>query len=202
MAGKRLAFREKFGIQKASEMKPTKYLRTGFIRIDNARAEVGRLGFKKGGITVVYGQTGAGKSTLTYQTMAHAQQHDEDTRPWLVADVETSFDALYAASRGVDLERVDVLPIQDWADSTFEAVRQAILSEEYSGIIIDSIHGQAVSRDDKSIEEEKSVGALPMKLTQFIQNTKAAVYKTGIVMILIGQVRRSNPPDWWQCTQA
>lgn len=185
----RYDFRDKYGIKRASELEPAKYLRTGFIRIDDARSEIGRLGLRCGSTTVIYGQTGAGKSTLTYQMVANMQRELVTTKPWLVVDIENSFDPSYAQALGVDLEQVDVLQLQEWMDHTLEGVRQAILTEAYSGIIVDSIHGQATNRDDKSIDEERSVGALPMKLTQFIQATKTAVSKSGVIMILIGQAR-------------
>lgn len=181
--------KEKLGIKKASEIAPTKYSSTGFIRIDDARSERGRLGLKHGAITVIYGQTGAGKSTLTYQIVGNIQKNDPEGKPWLVVDIESSFDAQYAEARGMDLDRVDVMPVQEWIDEALEGVRQLIMTEEYAGVIVDSIHGQAAKRDDKSIEDERSVGALPMKITQFIQTTKAAVAKSGVMMILIGQAR-------------
>lgn len=181
--------KSKWGIVKASEVAPAKYTRTGFIRIDDARSEPGRLGLRHGSITCIYGQTGAGKSTLTYQIVANIQRACPESKPWLVVDIESSFDAKYAQSLGVDLERVDVMPIQEWLDNALEGIKQVILTEEYAGVIVDSIHGQAVARDDKSIEEERSVGALPMKLTQFIQTTKGAVSTSGVIMLLIGQAR-------------
>lgn len=182
-------FKEKHGIVKASKLAPAQYTRTGFIRIDDARSEPGRLGLRHGSVTIIYGQTGAGKSSLTYQIVANIQRQEPDSKPWLIVDVENSFDPHYAEVLGVDLDRLDIMPIQQWFDEALEGVRQAILSNEYAGIVVDSIHGQATARDDKSMEEEKSVGALPMKITQFIQTTKGALAQTGVMAILIGQAR-------------
>lgn len=186
----RKEFREKFGIIKASEVAPPKFLRSGFIRIDDARSEPGQLGFRCGGITVIYGKTGAGKSTLTYQAIANIQRQTDGNQ--LIIDVENSFVAQYAQARGVDLDRLDILPVPEFIDTALEAARQAILSGEYNAVVVDSIHGQATQRDgkdSKTLEDEKAVGALPMKLTQFIQTTKHAVATTGVAMILIGQAR-------------
>lgn len=190
---KKKSFREKYGIVRADEIAPPKYTPTGFSRMDNCRGEPDKIGLLQGGITVIYGKTGAGKSTFTYQAIAGAQRQPGGTdKRKLVVDVENSFSPNYAKQRGMDLENVDILPVPDFIDTAFEVVRQAIASGEYDMVIVDSIHGQAANRDikgDRSLEEEKAVGALPMKITQFIQVTKATVARTGVVLILIGQAR-------------
>jgi len=185
----RKTFREKYGIIRASEVKPATFTKTGFTRIDKARGEKNKYGLRHGAVTVLYGPTGAGKSTGAYQIIGNIQRDNPEAKDWLVVDIENQFDAEYAESLGMDLDRVELLPVQEWLDQSLEGVRQAILSEEYMGVIVDSIHGQAVSRDDKSIEDEKSVAALSGKLTQFIQNTKGAVAKTGVIVLVIGQAR-------------
>ena len=142
---------------------------TGIFQVDNALAG----GFPAGRVNTVYGHKSTGKSTILCRTIGQAQkmcancwtgpkydyetgevtrEHDcDDFREPVIVylDVEGTFDKAWAASVGVDLDKL-LLTIPDYAEQALDIAEALVRSLEVDIVVIDSI---AFLTPTKEIEE-------------------------------------------------
>jgi recombination protein RecA len=120
---------------------------TGFSKLDTL---IGIGGIPTRKITEISGKYSVGKTTLAQTIVANAQKMGMQC---LYADTEFSFEEKYAASLGVDLEKLE-LCITDHAEKLLEEMETWAKEHENAVIVLDSVGG-LLARD----EAEKETGA-------------------------------------------
>jgi len=103
---------------------------TGFAAFDAALGG----GYPRSAMVEVFGPSGCGKTTLTLQTIAHIQESGLHAA-WI--DADHTFDAAYAASLGVDIERLPLAQPAN-AEEALEITRTLASSGAVDLIAIDS----------------------------------------------------------------
>lgn len=182
------ALMKKLGIVQADQLKPAEYMLTGFSRIDRIRGD-DRLGLLRGAYSVIYGTPGGGKSTVTYQIIANLQKQGLKC---LLFNIENSFDKGWATHLGVDIKKLDIVPLQDDLDSTFQTCKEVIESEAYDYVVVDSLHAVGTAREiARDLTEEDAMGILSKKTTTFLRVCQPAIVKTNCHLTIIGQARAS-----------
>src|SRR5947207_9365884 len=81
------------------EDESTATIATGFAALDDALGG----GLPRGRMIEIFGPSGCGKTTLAIQVIAHVQKDGVSTA-WI--DADHTFDPAYAASLGLDIERL------------------------------------------------------------------------------------------------
>lgn len=177
---------KKLGVITADQLAPAEYIQTGFSRIDSIWGDH-RRGLRRGTSTIIYGNTGSGKSTMVYQIIANVQKQGLRA---IVFNVENSFDPQWAQHLGVNLGTLYIKPIQENLDATLQTVKDVVATGYFDLVVIDSLHALGTAREmDRSIEEENPVGALAQKVTLFVRTIGPSLEQTKAHMIVIGQAR-------------
>ncbi len=105
---------------------------SGSLKLDGALGG----GFVRGSLNEIYGFESSGKSTVCLHSIKEAQKIGKV----LLVDLEHSFDPIYAASIGVDVDNL-YLCQPDYAEQAFEIIEILMNTEEFSLIVVDSIAG-------------------------------------------------------------
>lgn len=171
---------------------------TGLIGLNSA---IGTDGYIPGGsIIQLIGEAKNGKSTLATDITARAQEsgikeivipEGKGTRVVnaLWVDFEHSFDPVYAAMIGIDLDKLLVIEPR-YGEEGFDIV-EAFLSEGLQMVVIDSVPMfEPKSEEDKTFAndaEKMSSNANP--LTRILRRMLHLVHAADALMILINQYR-------------
>lgn len=155
-------------------------------------------GIPRGKFTLFSGKSGAGKTTLALQTIGIDHQSDPDSI-WAWCDAENSFDDKWAATLGVDLERlvyIDTDIMEDILQRVVDLSKTGMLK----GAVIDSI-GVLLPRAEVEAPSTKpgveakartlrqeNVAVLNRKIGQFFRMCTPVIGKTNTAMILISHV--------------
>jgi len=94
-------------------------------------------GIPRGVITEIFGDEGIGKSSVSLQLVAHAQQLGLKC---LWADVEWSYTPAYAKSLGVDNAKLGLIR-ERFAEDVLDSLEEAAESGKWDLIILDSVGG-------------------------------------------------------------
>lgn len=185
---KKIAEQKGFKIIKASELKAFEYIKCGLPPLD----ELG--GARRGGYIVRFGNPGCGKTTLSCRYMAEAQRQYPDLMVLLV-DAELKFDAKWAATQGVDLDRLLIIQNEPYMEAYFDAFMSVVATGTISYAVIDSISAMTpkdVLETSKGIDRsvtENQIAADAKKIQQFLKMSKEDVYKYNVACEIIAQVR-------------
>lgn len=105
---------------------------TGVLSIDILL----RGGFARGRHAEIYGGYSTGKTSLYYRLIANAQSMGLNCA---FMDAEATFDPKFAASQGVDLDKLSIQPRQEYGEQTINMIEVMLRSRVYDVIIVDSI---------------------------------------------------------------
>lgn len=161
-------------------------LSTGVVGVDQAiRKENG--GFPKGRITEIFSPEYYGKTSLALHAIASAQKQGMTA---MYVDVEHSLNPLRATQIGVSMK--DLIYSQpDSGEQALGLVEMAASSGDIGITVVDSIAG-IIPRS----ELEGDIGDAPMAsqarlLSQFMRRAVHPIAKSGMVVVLINQLRAS-----------
>ena len=161
---------------KASELEKVEAITTGTF-LDKC---TGINGIPRGRITEIYGDEGMGKSSVCLQMVANAQKQGLKC---LWVDVEYSYEAGYAASLGVDNEKLSVLR-QEYAEATLVELDDCI-DQGWDLIILDSIGGLTPRAEIEKGAEGKVIGAQAGIVARFCRRMVPALATKNIAMVVI-----------------
>ena len=147
-------------------------------------------GFPYGHTSIVWGGSGAGKSSLMYSTMTQAQKEGK-----IVAflDLENSYSNERASLFGVKTDEL-IIGHYEVAEKALDTVITLAKEKAVDMIILDSLHSMAPKgeledkKGQKSLEND-TMALLARKLAQFFRMASTLIYNANISFILIGQTR-------------
>lgn len=148
-------------------------------------------GVPRARFTELYGEESSGKSTLCLDLIANFQ------KKWpneyiLYVDVEGTYDANWASNMGADSDNIAILNcVGQYAESIFDQILEAMETNAFGLIILDSI-GAMYSKQafEKSIEE-KTYGGIALSMTTFVNRATPIIKRNNIAFIGINQVRQN-----------
>lgn len=174
---------KKYGMEKITKGNK-EVISSGSFTIDKATH---LNGYPKGKLIEIYGPESSGKSTIVLHAIAEAQRVVKDKKVALI-DYEYSFDAEYAQSVGVDLEKLLVYQ-PDSQESGYDMIIGLLTEELCSMIVIDS-HTAAIPV--KVIEGEmgdSTVGLQARNNSKFLGKIKGLLDKSGTILLAVSQTR-------------
>jgi recombination protein RecA len=169
----------------SSEINPYEVISTGSLTLDY-RLSVG--GYVEGRLTEIWGIDGVGKTTLSLMAIAEAQRKHPEKRAAFI-DMEQKFDRAWAAAHGVDLERLWLYSPQS-AEDVADALKMLCTEEaNTSMVVLDSI-GAMIPEVEKEKDADQAVmGNTAKIITRMVKMAAVAAARSGVVVILINQVR-------------
>lgn len=165
-----------------------KRLSSGILSLDLilGRGQGGKYGWPVGRINEIYGPNSTGKSSVVLSTIAEAQKEGGLA---LLVDSEQVFDPTYAATLGVDLDRLIVVN-PDHGEEGYDAALLAANSGEFSLIVIDSIEGMIPKSMVEGTMEDQFMGTQPRLNNRFLKQIAASLRKNNCTMLLVNQLRQ------------
>ena len=171
----------------ASEEKERERIPTGIKEIDSL---IGG-GIISGSFQILYGNSGVGKTTISYYLIANAQKSGKTC---IYFDLEGSFNSSYAKQLGVDLDKLLVAHVKTAEECMDTLIK---LSEEkvINFAIIDSVQAMSPTGEqteksgkERSIVEEE-MALLARKLSKFFRISGSKIYQNNVAVLLICQIR-------------
>lgn len=165
---------------------------TGNLRLDNAL----NGGLATGQISLLYGTSGSGKTSVALSTVANAQERGK-TCVWF--DAEKGFDKAWARKHGVDTGKLLVQRNASLArvfDNTVKALKQDV-----GVIVIDSVNAlvpgghMADDEETKRMNESHRLGSLAADMSTAVP--RLVYYLNNTLVILISQIRQQNKGTFW-----
>lgn len=135
------------------------YIKTGFVALDDLLGG----GISTGCITEFYGNASVGKSTLALQIIAAAQKEGRDT---LFCDTEYQFTKEYAASLGVDCDKLDFTQFRI-GEETFDAMEEWATNHKGGLMVLDSMGGILPKEEAEKSAEGRTIGLQSRLMASF-----------------------------------
>lgn len=142
--------------------------------------------------SILWGQKGLGKTTLSYMLIANAQKQG---KLCAFIDMERSYSNERASYFGVNTEDLVLATEFDTAEQAMDIMIEMAKEKVIDLIILDSVQAlsptgerETKKHKEKSVEED-TVALLARKLSQFFRMSASAVYKGNVAILLIGQSR-------------
>lgn len=171
--------------------------------------EVGRIPFSSpslnrmtyGGIPrnrfiEIFGPDNCGKSTLTLDLISNYQKLD-DSKTVLYVDYEKTFDAVWAKTMGVDVDKVLLIqPEVESGEDVFDIIFQATETNEIGLVILDSIASLVPKQIKGESTEKQQMGGISKALTRFTNDYCSLLTKYNCTFIGLNQVREDMDNMW------
>jgi len=154
---------------------------SGFRALDEALGG----GLPRAAMVELYGPSGCGKSTLALQVAAYLQRN-AFTCAWI--DADRTFDAGYAESLGVDVERIP-LAQPDSAEEGLEVARALAGSGAVDLIIVDSAAALVPKLELEAGIGYYSKGLHSRVLASGLRNLRRTLAGSGACVLFLNQVR-------------
>ncbi len=162
---------------------PPVVISTGSPALDLA---LGVGGVPRGRITEVYGPEGAGKTTLALSVIAQAQQAGGSG---CFIDAEHALDLAWAATTGVDLERL-VVCRPEHGEQALEVASLLIGSGSLEVLVVDSIAALVPRVELKGEMGQRHAGVQANLLSQALRKLAGPIARTGTAVIVTNQLRQ------------
>ena len=145
-------------------------------------------GLERGKMVEIYGEPSSGKSLLTLFVMGMAQKQGLDCA---LIDIEQSFDPLWAAQHGVDVENLVYANTFDGAgEEALEYAYRLCSSGAFGVVVIDSTAALTpLAEIEGSLSDNARVGAHAQMMSRGCRKICDACGKTGTLCIFINQTR-------------
>lgn len=156
---------------------------SGSLNLDLA---LGRGGIPRGRLVEIYGNTGAGKTTLALLHAAEVQRAGEGYVAFI--DAEHTFDPVLAAEYGVDLGSLIYID-PETAENAIDTADALIRSGEVRLIIIDSVSALTPSKIVESSIEQQTMALLARFMSTTCQKLNGPAYHHDCTVAFINQVR-------------
>jgi RecA/RadA recombinase len=149
-------------------------------------------GIPEGTYTTIWGGKGCAKTTIVLDLIAKAQKNNKQC---VYINGERSYDPLYAKKRGVDVDNLVVVEVEN-LEQGLDTIITLCRDKVADLIVLDSIHGLAPHGElyEGKAEKEKSVEQDTMalrarKMTQFFEMATSFVAEAKCAVLLIAQSR-------------
>lgn len=138
-------------------------------------------GIPRGVITEIFGDEGIGKSSLSLQIIAAAQKQGLKC---LWSDVEWSYTPAYATSLGVDNKRLGLIR-ERFAETTLDAIEEAVESGKWDLVILDSIGGILPRSEAEKGADGKTIGGQAGLIAKFCRKVVPllSIHNTALIVI-------------------
>lgn len=157
-------------------------VRTGSFSLDFA---LGIGGFPIGKIVEIFGPEMSGKSTLSLQVIAHAQQKEGKAA---YIDAEHAFDPEYAKRIGVNVK--DLLISQpDNGEEALNILEALIRSEMIEVVVIDSVAALTPKAEIEGEMGAQYIGLQARLMSQALRKITALAHKGGTLILFTNQIR-------------
>lgn len=148
-------------------------------------------GFPRGGITVLEGEEGAGKTTTALGVVALDQRMHPERGRWLILDVERSITRWFLESKGVDPDRV-ILLREDNAEGYTDSMVRLIETGEIDGVVLDSIAAMKPKRVMESSSEKTTIAQVARAMSDHMPRVIGPIGRHNVCAIYLNQLRE-NP---------
>jgi recombination protein RecA len=156
---------------------------TGNLALDLA---LGVGGVPRGRLTEVYGPDGAGKTTLALAVIAQAQQAGGTA---CFVDAEHALDLAWAATVGVDLERL-ILCQPEHGEQALEVAGVLVGSGSLDVLVIDSIAALVPKVELDGEMGQRHAGVQANLLSQALRKLCGPIARTDTVVVVTNQLRQ------------
>ena len=161
---------------------PIEVIPTGSLGVDIA---LGTGGLPKGRVTEVYGPEASGKTTLSLEVIAKAQQ------AWGTAafiDAEHALDPKYARNIGVDVESL-LIAQPDHGEQALEIADLLVRSTAVDVIVIDSVAALTPKVELEGEMGQPHVGLHARLMSQALRKLAANIARSKTLVLFINQIR-------------
>jgi recombination protein RecA len=155
---------------------------TGSLSLDVA---LGVGGIPRGRVTEIFGPESAGKSTLAFHIVAQAQKAGGIAA---YIDVEHTFDALYAAHCGVQVENL-YMSQPDTAEQALEITEALVRSGAVDIVVVDTVAALVPRAEIEGDMGDAQVGLQARLMSQALRKLTAAISKSNTATVFINQLR-------------
>ncbi len=155
---------------------------TGALALDIA---LGVGGLPRGRIVELYGQEGAGKTTLALHILAEAQKMGGMTA---FIDAEHAFDRDYAERLGIDLDEL-LISQPDTGEQALEICDTLVRSGAVDVVVIDSVAALVPRAELEGEMGDSHVGLQARLMSQALRKVGGSVSQTKSIVIFINQIR-------------
>jgi recombination protein RecA len=159
--------------------------RTGIPSLD---ATLGG-GLPRGQMIHIYGNEGAGKSTLAQQIAASALKQGER---YLYIDPENTMHSIYGNQLGLDVNDPRCYVGKDGndnAETTLDFLEEAIRNDLYNIIIIDTVAAFCSMKTKERSNEEDEIGVKARMITKALEKLNNAIVHHDVILIWVNQLR-------------
>lgn len=154
-------------------------------------------GFPEGRITLLTGDFSSGKSFVAYKAISEAQKKYPNKIAILI-DQEGAFDADWAETLGVDLERLEIVRPAT-AEQAYDIMTALMQSPHISMIVLDSLAAMTSNKElEKSMEDSQAMGGNAKINNEFLRKAQAILNMGSLeqekeqpAIIIINQLRDS-----------
>jgi recombination protein RecA len=155
---------------------------TGSLALDIA---LGCCGLPRGRVVEIYGPESSGKTTLTLEVIAQAQQHGGVAA---FIDAKHALDPAYAERIGVNLE--DLLVSQpDTGEQALEIADMLVRSGGVDIVVIDSVAALTPKAEIEGEMGDTHVGLQARLMSQALRKLTANIKRSNTLVIFINQIR-------------
>lgn len=138
-------------------------------------------GLPRGRIAEIYGDPSVGKSTVSFQAIANAQQSGYRC---LFADVEWSYEARYAEALGVDNSKLGIIR-SEMAEDVLDELEKEIRSGEWDLIVLDSIGGLLPRQEAEKDSGSKTIGGQASLVARFCRKVVPLLATKDVAMLVL-----------------
>lgn len=150
-------------------------------------------GFPKSRISIVYGPESSGKSNLCYCAAAVAQRSDPYCNKVIWVDLEGTFDPVWAAKFGVDVEALIVVK-PGYGEEAVDLVDALIRADDVALLVVDSVAAVVSSKEVKQSVETMDVQGISTLVKRLCNKLAVALSEEGKrghrpAVVLLNQTR-------------
>jgi recombination protein RecA len=166
----------------ASTPRDMPVISTGSLGLDIA---LGVGGLPRGRVVEIYGPEASGKTTLTLQVVAEAQNVGGTAA---FVDAEHALDPVYAEKLGVNVD--DLLVSQpDTGEQALEITDMLVRSGAVDVIVVDSVAALTPKAEIEGEMGDSHVGLQARLMSQALRKLTANIKRTNVLVIFINQIR-------------
>lgn len=150
-------------------------------------------GFPKGRIVEMYGESSAGKTSLSLHTIAQSQKKGGRCA---FIDAENSFDPKQAKRLGVDLETLLIVKTKT-GEMAFDVLHEIVQTNMFSVVVVDSVSAITPTKLLESEMGDNMVGLHARLVQQGVLKLNNLLVDSDTLVIFINQLRSSIQVAQW-----
>src|ERR1700750_2085482 len=161
---------------------PMAVIPTGSISFD---AALGIGGVPRGRVVEIFGPESSGKTTITLQVIAQAQQQGGMAA---FVDAEHALDPIYATKLGVDVDNL-LVSQPDYGEQALEITEALVRSGAIDVLVVDSVAALVPKAELDGEMGDSHVGLQARLMSQALRKLTGTVAKSPTSLIFINQIR-------------